>query len=230
MSLLARLTETIAAKVNALLDHFDEPGEALDYAYQLELEQLLRVRRAVMDVASAEQRLRVGADRLRRAASDLESRGRQELSMGRHDKASEALARRAVLLEGAASFVAQAEEIAEEEHRFAGASARLGDKVDVLAARKGAMKAQYATTGSRDEIDHVVADLHEETEKIETAVRRAKERVGAANQRAAATDDLLASAALYDLEQAPSAIETELEAVRGSEEIERDLAWLRRSS
>jgi phage shock protein A len=229
MSLLGRLTETIATKVNALLDRFDEPGEALDYAYQLELEQLLRVRRAVMDVASSQKHLEVQVEQLRQAASGLEARARKELSTGREDNAREALARRTVIERGLASIVTQAETIAGDEHQFVRAADRLEDKVNALAARKGAMKARYVATGSRADIDHVVAELHDEMRDIDSAVRRAETRVAEVNSRTAAIDRLLASGALYDFAQSPLPIEAELGWVRGSDDVERELARIRRS-
>ena len=229
MNLLGRLTETIATKVNALLDRFDEPGEALDYAYQLELEQLLRVRRSVMDVASSQQHLEVEAEQLRQAASGLEARAREELSIGREDNAREASARRTVIERGLASIVTQAETIAGEEHQFVRAADRLEDKINVLAARKGAMKARYVATGSRADIDHVVAELHDEMRDIDSAVRRAETRVAEINSHAAAIDRLLVSGALYDFAQSPLPIEAELGWVRGSDDVERELARIRRS-
>ena len=39
---------------------------------------------------------------------------------------------------------------------------------------KGAMKARYVATGSRADIDHVVAELHDEMSDIDSAVRRAR--------------------------------------------------------
>lgn len=229
MSLLGRLTETITAKMNALLDRFEEPSEMLDYAYQLELEQLLRVRRAVMEVASSQRHLETQAEQLRHAAADLEARAREELSTGREDNAREALARRTVIERGLASVVTQAEAIAGEEHHFVQAADRLEAKVNTLAARKGALSARYAATGSRADIDHVVAELRDETGEIDSAVRRAEKWVAEVSWRSAAIDRLLASGALYDLAQSPVGIEGELGGVRGSDEVERELSRIRRS-
>lgn len=230
MSLLGRLTETIAGKMNAVLDRFDEPGEALDYAYQLELEQLLRVRRAVMDVAASQRQLASRSEQLRAAVPALERLARDELSLGREDAAREALARRVVLGRGLEQMAAQAETIGTEEERFARAADRLDDKVGALAATRAALKARYAATGSRADIDQVVSELRDEVREIDAAVRRAEARVAEVGERTAGIDRLLASGALYDLSRPPPAIEAELDPVRRSDEVADELARIRRSS
>ena len=104
MSLLGRLTETIATKVTRSSTALTSPVKRSTTSTSSSWSNCCAVRRAVMDVASSQQHLEVQAEQLRQAASGLEARAREELSKGRGDNAREALARRTVIERGLASI------------------------------------------------------------------------------------------------------------------------------
>ena len=191
-SLLRRLTTTLSAKANELLDRYEDPCEALDYAYELELEQLRIVQQAIEHVTTAHQHLEFQSAQLEEAAAALEARAREAVTLGREDLAREALVRCSVIKAGIASLSAQGDELADEDDRFSEAARLLESKVEILGARKEAIKASYAITGAKAEIDETVSEIRDEVANVGFAVQRAENKVAELRARARAIDQLSA--------------------------------------
>ena len=229
MSLLRRLTATLSAKANDLLDRLDNPGEALDYAYQLLSEQLGTARQAVTRLELAEQHLAVESARLEEYAPGLETQARKAVVEGRDDLAREALARRSVIKTGAMSLARERDQIAEEDDRFTDAVGDLEGMLAVLAAKKEALKASYAATGAKAEIDKAVAQTRDDVSNVGVVVARAEARAAQLRSQVERIRALLASGALLDLASSPESIRTELDVARQSEDVARELVAIKGS-
>ena len=64
MSVFKRMSDVVQQKLNAVLDKTEDPNQALDFAYQKQIEALQQVRRNVADVLTAEKRLELQAAQL----------------------------------------------------------------------------------------------------------------------------------------------------------------------
>jgi phage shock protein A len=228
VSLLRRLTTTLSAKANALLDRYDDPAAALDYAYQLLVEQVQLVQRATEHLATAEQTLVVQLTCLEKCRAGLATQAGEAVREGRDDLAREALARWSVLRSGAASLAAEHDQIADEDTQFDAAAELLRDIVKVRAAGKEALKTTYSVTGDRAEIGAALAEMRDDVAKIGGAVERAEARSAQLRAQAARIDALLASGALRDLSSSPDAIRAELDEARADQDVERELARMKR--
>jgi len=71
MSVFKRMSDVVQQKLNAVLDRNEDPNEALDFAYQKQLESLQQVRRNVADVLTAEKRLELQEAQLKQSADKL---------------------------------------------------------------------------------------------------------------------------------------------------------------
>ena len=230
MSLLRRLTTTLSEKANELLDRFDDPGEALDYAYQHFLEQLGRVREAVTHLAIAQQHLVLQSARLEDCAAELEAQAREAVKAGRDDLAREALARRSVIRSGLVSLASERDQLSDEQQRFIDAAGLLESRVEILSTRKESMKASYAVTGSKAEIEEAIAKIRDDVANVSVTVQRAENKSAQLRAQSGRLEALLASGALRDLASSPESIGTELRQARGSEDVERELATIKRAS
>ncbi|HEV8065722.1 MAG TPA: hypothetical protein VGP46_12850 [Acidimicrobiales bacterium] len=225
--MLKRLAATLGARANALLDRYDDPREAVDLAFELELSQLSAVQRAIVDVRAAEDGIRVQTDRLQTVADDLRSTARHSLMAEEVDAAREALARSLLLASGSASLTAGVEQLDAEEHRFVLAAEQLGVKLSALSAGKEAMKVRYSATGVAAEINDVVEQIRAEVSDIAGACERAEGKAAELRAKALEVELLLASGELTDLSRPPAGIDQELGVVRRSAELERSLQALR---
>jgi phage shock protein A len=87
MGIGRRIAQLYEVKVNALLDRAEDPREALDYSYARQQELLLRIRRAITEVAAARTRAQMQESRLRRTAARLQRQARQAAAAGRDELA-----------------------------------------------------------------------------------------------------------------------------------------------
>src|SRR5207302_10216101 len=93
MSVFKRMSDVVQQKLNAVLDKTEDPNQALDFAYQKQIEALQQVRRNVADVLTAEKRLELQAAQLRQSADKPNAQAQQALQQGREDLARLALTR-----------------------------------------------------------------------------------------------------------------------------------------
>jgi phage shock protein A len=229
MSLLRRLATTLSAKANEILDHYDDPAEALDYEYQLLLEQVERVGRATELLATGEQALIFHLSLLDNCRVGLEKQAGEALREGRDGLAREALARCAVLRTGAASLAAEHDQIADEDRQFDAAAEILQDIVKIRGAKKESLKATYSVTGNRAEIESALAEMRDDVANIGAAAGRAEARSAQLRAQAERIDVLLASGALRDLSSSPEGIREELDEARADVDVERELERMKRA-
>jgi len=227
VSLLRRVATTLSAKADQLLDRYEDPCDAIDYAFELLLEQLEGVSRAATDLATAQQHVAIQSGQLEQYASVLQTQAREAARLGRDDLAREALARGHVMKSGAASLIAEGNELADEEEQFISIARLLEKKVPVLQSRKEGAKASYAVTGAKAEIDEAVSDIRDEVATVSVAMHRVEAMAAQLRAQAASIDALLASGAVSDLNSSPESIDAELRQARASADIARDLASIK---
>lgn len=230
MSLLQRLVTTLSAKANELLDRVDDPREALDYACQLVFEQLGRVQQAVTHLVTARQDLVLGSARLEKRAGEFEAQARACVSAGRDDMAREALARRHVLKAGATSMSAETDQLVDEDERFIDAARLLEGKVENLRVTKESLKASYALSGDKAEIERAISEVRAEAASVRVVIQRAEDQASLRRAQLGRVDALLASGPLRDLAATPEAISSELRDVRGCGEVEHELRTIKRTA
>jgi phage shock protein A len=227
MGLLDRIAATISARANALLDRFDDPLDALDLSYQRLLEARGDVRRGIADVADAYRRLGGESAQLDSTARALAERARTEVALGHDEPAREALARALVLRRGAVQLDSEGAELAGEEEHFHAAAQRLDDEIDVLGARREAIKARRRSGVAPEEANAETEQIREELAVISDAVRRADATVAQMRRRERIIDSLLTSGELENLSLAPRAMAADIARARSDDEVGRQLAALK---
>ena len=81
MSVFKRMSDVVQQKLNAVLDRTEDPNQALDFAYQKQLESLQQVRRSVADVLTSEKRLELQQAQLKQSVDKLNAQAQQSLPL-----------------------------------------------------------------------------------------------------------------------------------------------------
>src|ERR671918_1932210 len=97
MSVMKRLSLIFKAKAGKALDRVEDPRETLDYSYQRQLEMHQKVKRGLLDVATARKRLEMQGEQLQAKAAKLHDQAKRAMELGQEDLAREALTRRATI-------------------------------------------------------------------------------------------------------------------------------------
>ena len=193
-----RIAELYEVKVNALLDRAEDPRQVLDYSYARQQELVLRIRRAITDVAAARSRAAVQESQLRSSAARLQHQARQAVAADREELARQALALRTATLAQADDLVAEQAALRADEERLSAAARRLQPKVEAFRVHKETLKARY-TAAQAAERRPGLGGISEEMGDVDLATRRAEDTAARLQARANALEDLLASGSPADV-------------------------------
>jgi phage shock protein A len=228
MGVMKRVSLVFKAKANRALDRMEDPRETLDYSYQRQLELLTKVRRGVADVATSRKRVELQMNQLQQQSNKLQDQARKALGMGREDLAREALTRKASAQSQLDELQAQYAQLQAEEEKLTVASQRLQAKVDAFRTRKETIKATYTAAEAQTRINEAFSGISEEMGDVGLAIQRAEDKTAQMQARAGAIDELMASGALDDaVGGRRDDIQSELDMMSASSDVERELAMLK---
>ena len=193
MGIGRRIAELYEVKVNALLDRAEDPRQVLDYSYAQQQELLLRIRRAIIDVAAARSRAAVQESQLRNSADRLRQQAQQAVAADREELARQALALRTATLAQADDLAAEQTALRADEERLSAAVHRLQQKVEAFRVHKETLKARYTAAEAAASAGLVLGGISEEMSDVDLATRRAEDTTAQLQARANALDELLAS-------------------------------------
>ncbi|HYH50450.1 MAG TPA: PspA/IM30 family protein [Acidimicrobiia bacterium] len=227
MGMWQRFSTLFKAKAGKALEKIEDPRETLDYSYQRQMEMLQKVKRGLLDVATARKRLEMQGEQLQAKAAKLHEQAKRAMELGQEQLAREALTRRATIEPELETLKAQHASLSAEEVKLTEASKRLTAHLDALRTRKETIKAQYTAAEARTKVGEALSGLSGEMGDIGLAVQRAEDKTATLQARAGAIDGLLASGALDDLSMPGDRIEAELGRHVAASEVEAELARLK---
>ena len=79
MGLWSRISMIFSAKANAAVDSIEDPREIFDYAYEQQRQQLVKVKGALVDVATSKQQLLQQSAKLRTRVPELTDQAQREI-------------------------------------------------------------------------------------------------------------------------------------------------------
>jgi phage shock protein A len=199
MSLFSRAHDILAAKANKALDSAENPNEMLDYSYQQMLDNITRVRQALVDVAASRKRIELQEQQLQHSVDHLNDQAKAALAEGREDLAREALSRKAAAQQQIDGMEPQHQQLDEEEQKMVQTLSALQQRVNNFRSQKEVMKAQYTAAQAETSVNEEVTGISKSFGDSGAALQRAQDKIANMQARAAATDELLQSGVLEDV-------------------------------
>src|SRR6266702_8154112 len=152
MSLYQRARDVLAAKANKALDAAEQPDEMLDLSYEQMLDQITKVRQALVTIAASRKRIELQEEQLQHSVDHLQDQAKTALSLGKEDLAREALARKAAAQAQINDMEAQHEQLAEQEEKLGQTLQALQQRVNTFRTQKEVLKAQIGPASSPPEL------------------------------------------------------------------------------
>ncbi len=177
MSLFSRAHDIVAAKTNKALDSAENPNEMLDYSYQQMLDQIVRVRRGLVDIAASRKRIELQEQQLQHSVDHLGEQAQAALGQGREDLAREALSRKSAAQQQIDAFEAQRQELAEQEQKLGQALGKLQERVNNFRSQKEVMKAQYTAAQASAAVNAMAAGISSDWNDTVEALARAQDKI-----------------------------------------------------
>jgi phage shock protein A len=227
MSLFQRAHDIVAAKADKALDAAEKPDEMLDYSYNQMLEQITRIRRALVDIVASRKRIELQETQLQHSVDHLNDQAKAALAQGREDLAREALSRKAAAQAQIDEMEPQHQQLTEEEQKLGHALGELQEKVNNFRSRKEVLKAQYTAASAISSVNESAAGISTSFSDSGAALQRAQDKIDTMQARAGALDELLQSGVLEDVGGGGDDIQKELDEVTSSSDVDRELAALK---
>ena len=228
MGVLSRFTTYVKSVFSSMLDRAEDPGMALDYSYQKQLEQLQNLRRSIADVVTSEKRLELQKAQLTAQVGTYDDQARRALAMNREDLARLALERKQGIQAQLSGFDAQIDQLKSQQQKFLDMQERLQARVETFRNQKEMVKATYGAAQAQVKIQEAVTGISEEMSDVNLAVQRAQDKVLQMQARANALDELSSQGALPEIGAPGSdSIDAQLQAMSSKSAVDSELAAMK---
>lgn len=229
MGLIDRMSTVVKAKVNKILNKFEDPRETLDYSYEKQLELLQNVKRGVAEVTTAKKRLELQKVKLEQNITKLDEQAREAIKGGREDLARVALERKSTSQAEIESLTKQIADISKEQEKLMATEKSLSAKIETFRSTKETIKAQYSAAEAQVKITESVSGISEEMRDVGLAVQRAQDKTENMKARASALDELVEAGTLEDVTGGTKDdIERELSKIKSKSEVDAQLEALKK--
>jgi phage shock protein A len=227
MSLFQRAHDILAAKTNKALDAAEKPDEMLDLSYEQMLDQITKVRQALVTIAASRKRIELQEQQLQHTVDHLQEQAKTALSLGKEDLAREALSRKAAAQAQIDAMETQHEQLAEQEEKLSQTLQALQQRVNTFRTQKEVLKAQYAAASAESSVNESVAGISGTLDDSGAALQRAQDKIAGMQARAGALDELLQSGVLEDVGGDTDDIQKELDEAGTAANVDNELAALK---
>ena len=227
MSLFQRAHDVLNAKANRALDAAEKPDEMLDLSYEQMLDQITKVRQALVTIAASRKRIELQEQQMQHSVDHLQEQAKTALSLGKEDLAREALSRKATAQAQINDMEAQHEQLAEQEEKLGETLQALQQRVNTFRTQKEVLKAQYTAASASASVNEDVAGISSTLGDSGAALQRAQDKIATMQARAGALDELLQSGVLEDVGGSTDDIQQELDAAGATADVDRELAALK---
>ncbi len=227
MSLFQRAHDILAAKTNKALDAAEKPDEMLDLSYEQMLDQITKVRQALVTIAASRKRIELQELQLQHSVDHLQDQAKAALAQGREDLAREALSRKAAAQAQIDGMEPQHQQLTEEEQKMEQTLQVLQDRVNKFRTQKETLKAQYTAASAMSSVNESVAGISTTLGDSGAALQRAQDKIATMQARAGALDELLQSGVLEDVGGDTDDIQKELDEAGTAADVDHELAAMK---
>ncbi|MBV8301173.1 MAG: PspA/IM30 family protein, partial [Candidatus Dormibacteraeota bacterium] len=172
MSLFSRFRLVLRGKASRALDAMENPADALELAYEKQLEALQRVRRGVADVVTAQKQLEIQQRQMEANRVRLDELARRALEQNREELAASALTQ-SELLEGQLSGLRQQiQALTAQRDNLEIAGQRLQARVAAMRTQKETLKAQYSAAQATVHAGETASGISKEMDEVQLLLER----------------------------------------------------------
>jgi phage shock protein A len=228
MGLWQRFRLVVRGKTSRALDQMENPADALELAYEKQLEALQRVRRGIADVVTAQKQLEIQARQIEGNRGRLEDLARRALSQNREEVAASALTQ-SELVEGQLQGLrTQVQALTHQRENLEVAGQRLQARVAAMRTQKETLKAQYSAAQATVHAGETAAGISKEMDEVQLLLERARDKMVRTQARAEAVNELADTGVLARLGAGGiEAIEAQVRAHEVGQTVDQRLAAMK---
>ena len=191
MGLWQRFRLVVRGKTSRALDNLENPADALDLAYEKQVEALQRVRRGVADVVTAQKQLEIQGRQMEANRVRLNDLARTALAQNREEVAASALTQSDLLEGQLTNLREQAEALTQQRENLEVAGQRLQARIAAMRTQKETMKAQYSAAQATVQAGETATGISKEMDEVQQLLERARDKMLRTQARAEAVTELM---------------------------------------
>jgi phage shock protein A len=216
MGLLSRMSDIVQSNINALLDKAEDPEKMIKHLILEMQDTLVEVRSVAATVLADKRQIERRISKLEIESANWQNKAQIALQKEREDLARAALGEKQRVDQALDSLHEQLNEVQESVNKLQSDSSQLNDKLLEAKAKQKTLLIRQRTQSSRLKLRH--SDAYN---KVDTAIVKF-------DQYERRIDDLEAQVDAFDLVSETKSLNAELAELEASEEIEKQLAELRK--
>jgi phage shock protein A len=227
-SLGHRLGKLVKTGMDSLLAPPEDPRERFADAFQRQRTLLDNVRRALLDIATAKQRLLARVAEARVTLPRFQQQARTALAVGREDLARLALERHHFAAGELQALERQIAEVEREEQRLALVEQRLSAQLDAISARQQVLTARHVAADAQVRIGEALTGVSDDLADVAQELQSTEQETSFLQARARAIADLVDGGSLASADLSGFGSQDQFASLDIAQDIERELAVLRR--
>ncbi|MFN2581450.1 MAG: PspA/IM30 family protein [Candidatus Dormibacteria bacterium] len=228
MGLWQRFKLVMRGKASRTLDSMENPADALDLAYEKQLEALQRVRRGVADVVTAQKQLEIQARQMESNRRRLDELARTALQQNRDEVAASALTQSELVEGQLLNLRQQSEALTHQRENLEVAGQRLQTRVAAMRTQKETLKAQYSAAQATVKAGETTAGISKEMDEVQLLLERARDKMLSTQARAEAVNELMDTGVLSRLGAGGiEGIEAQVRATAVEQSVDQRLASMK---
>ena len=216
MGLLSRMSDIVQSNINALLDKAEDPEKMIKHLILEMQDTLVEVRSVAATVLADKKQIERRISKLEIESANWQNKAQIALQKEREDLARAALGEKQRVDQALDSLHEQLNEVQESINKLQSDSSQLNDKLLEAKAKQKTLLIRQRTQSSRLKLRQ--SDAYN---KVDTAIVKFE-------QYERRIDDLEAQVDAFDLVSETKSLNAELAELEASEEIEKQLAELRK--
>ena len=228
MGLYKRMMTVIGAKINKLLNKYEDPRETLDHSYEKQVELVQNVKRGITELTTAKKRLEQQKYKLCESMFTLDDQAKEALKQGNENLTRAVLERKVKTQEDIDSLTKQIKKLTNDQEKIIENEKLLEIRVEQFRSSKETMKAQYSAAEAQSKIAESLSGMGDSVGDVGTAMRRAEDKTEGMAAKASAINELVDSGVLDDSLGTGDKIDNELAKTRRKEQVDKDLEEMKK--
>ncbi|HIH77586.1 MAG TPA: PspA/IM30 family protein [Halobacteria archaeon] len=226
MGVFKRASTIIKAKIDKIMNNFEDPRETLDYSYHKQLELLQQVKRNIATVITARKRIELQKNKIEEEIKKLDKQAKDSLKADREDLARLAIERKKQDEITLADLSKQIDDAKKEEEKLVETEKKLSAKIETFRLEKEVIKAKYSSAEAEVRVKEAIGGISEEMADVGLAMERAREMTDEMVARSDALDEMGEIGVIDDMER--DDIDRELRRARLTTEVDEELERLKK--
>ena len=197
-NILSRMFHLFDRKVNSWMNHFEDPLEIVDVAYQRHEVLLGKAKYGLVTIVAAKKRLEMHISMLEAQNAKLEREAEGCINAQREDLAKLVLQKKIRIHEDLESAKKQYSYIRMQEEQMTDTTRKLQSVTEHLRLKKDTLKAQYVAAKAMLEVQKVMSGLSTEVNSLSEAIKKLQGRTEEMQSMSGAIEDVASEGLLRE--------------------------------